>query len=168
MTRTTRSRRRQRGAILVQTLLVVAMLVTLIAMMAATQRVTLTGVQNTLRQRRIDMAARSAAARALTVLATTNTNLASLTDDWAQLGESGNTSYDLGDGTTFRMQIVDTSSLINVNTVSQTQLNELPLSPQEVAGLTDWRSTGETATANGRKTIITMVCKRPITRNWRP
>ena len=150
MTYPKRANRRRRGSVMVQALIVLAGLVALLATLAANQRTALDSIQDNLRERRAELAGRSAIARALAVLQAANPNLVNATDDWAQLGASGNTSFDLG-GSTFRLQIIDAGSLVNVNTATEAQLNELPLTPQQVDSLLDWRSAGTTPRANGAK-----------------
>ena len=148
--RSTNARRGPRGSVMVQALIVLAGLVALLATLAANQRAALDSIQNDLRDRRAEMAGQSAAARALAVLQAANANLVTATDDWAQLGNGGSTVFDLG-GATFRLQIIDAGSLINVNTASEQQLTALPLVAQQVDSLLDWRSAGTTPRANGAK-----------------
>jgi type II secretory pathway component PulK len=144
------ARRRQRGSVMIQALIVLAGLVALLATLAANQRTALDAIQNGLRQRRAEMAARGGMERALAVLQAATPDLVMPADDWAQLSDSGNTAFDLG-GATFRMQIIDAGSLINVNSATEQQLNLLPLTPEQIDSLLDWRSAGTTARANGAK-----------------
>jgi len=169
-TRYARPRRHpERGGIMVQALIVLAGLVTLVAMMAANQRAALQGTQNRMDSRRAEFAARSAVQRALAILGqqtpgvlgqqasttgttgTTNPALVMQTDYWYTLGSSGDEAFDLGNGTTFRMQIVDAGAFININTVGQQQLQMLPLTQEQMDSLLDWRSPGQTARTDGAK-----------------
>jgi DNA uptake protein ComE-like DNA-binding protein len=140
-------RRRQSGLIMVQALVLIAGLLALMAVLAANQRVTLNATQNQLRQRRAEVAARSAIAIALATLQEANPNLVTLADEWAILGDNGNQAFEIGTtGTTYRMQILDAGSLLNLNTATETQLQQLPLTPEQLDSLLDWRE----ATGQGR------------------
>lgn len=161
-------KRARRGYILLQALVVVACLVALMAVLAANQRASLRDVQDKMRTRRAEIAARSAVARALAVLeettstsaATTtsstsstngtNSNLVTLNDDWATVGDNGNQSFNLGDST-FRMQIVDAGSLLNINTATETQLDQLPLTQEQIDCLLDWREASTQPRSDGAK-----------------
>ena len=86
------------------------------ASIAATERIAAQTVQNRLRHRRAELAARSAVARAMAVIQEATPASVTLNDDWALLGDNGNISFDMGDGsTTFRVQIIDENSLIDVD-----------------------------------------------------
>lgn len=147
MIRTSHSRR---GGVLVQVLIVLTALVALMVSLAATQRASLGEVQHRLSRRRAEIAARSAVARALSVLQSADTNLVTLADDWATLGDRGNEVFELGDAT-FRLEIVDAGALVNVNTATEEQLRRLPVTEEQVDSLLDWREDGQQARANGAK-----------------
>lgn len=151
MSRTHRRRSRERGGVLVLALVILAGLLALLATFAANQRVYLSGTQNVLRERRAEAAARSALAVALSTLQSVDTNKVTLADDWALLGQSGTESTTLTSGATYRVQIVDAGSLLNINTLTQAQLQNLPLTTEQVASLLDWRETGTQARTEGAK-----------------
>ncbi|MDX1931447.1 MAG: type II secretion system protein GspK [Capsulimonadales bacterium] len=146
----TTARRFERGGVLVQALIVLAGLVTLIASLAASQRATLQSTQAELRSRRAELAARAAVQRALAVLPSTAPSAVTQADDWFLLGGNGNRAYDLGDSS-FRLQIVDGGSLVNLNTADLAQLQLLPLTQEQIDSLLDWRETGQQARPNGAK-----------------
>lgn len=150
-----RARRAQRGGIMVQALVVLAGLVALMATLAANQHAVLQATQDRLRERRAEAAARSGIARALAVVQLADPNLVTLNDDWALLGDAGRTAYEMGDtaATTFRLEVIDAGSRLNVNDAPEAQLQLLPLLPEQVDGLLDWRdATGDTQPrANGAK-----------------
>jgi type II secretory pathway component PulK len=135
------SRRRQRGVVLVQALILIAGLMALMAVLVANQRVTMSATQNTLRQRRAEVAARSGLAVALATLQDANANLVTLDDDWATVGDSGNDAYELDESGSvrYRVQILDAGSRVNVNVATQTQLQALPLTMEQSDSLLDWR-----------------------------
>ena len=74
-----------------------------------------------------------------------------VTDPWSTLGtggtvgQPGSERFTSNDGT-YRVQIVDAGSLIDLNTASQAQLTNLPLTQEQVDCLLDWRETTQTET----------------------
>jgi hypothetical protein len=98
------------------------------------------------------------------------TGATTLQDDWAQLGANGGTNGDeraLVDDISFRMQVVDACSYVNMSklspaaaaatpgqTITATQapwLSNLPLSQQQIDAFYDFTTPGENATADGGK-----------------
>lgn len=171
-----RCRKQGSGYVLVQALLLIAGLTALLAVLVAQNRANIQVIQVRLSERRAEAAADAALARAMAVLQTANANTVTLNDDWAQLGGiqtggSGATpaseSFDLGNGSTFRLEIVDAASLINVSglqasggsftqgsaqeTSFENQLLTLPLTQEQVDCLLDWIETGTTARSDGAK-----------------
>jgi DNA uptake protein ComE-like DNA-binding protein len=146
---------------MVQARVVLAGLVALLATLAADERATLRATQDRLRDRRAEVAARSAVQRALAVLAQANTAAVTQNDDWYLLGDKGNQAFDPGDGTTFRMQIVDDGALVNVNTAGAQQLQMLPLTQEQIDSLLDWRSAGQTPRADGAKDMYYNALDQP-------
>lgn len=140
----------RRGYILVQALVVIAGLLALMAMLAADQRVSTQAVQDRLRLRRAEAADEAAVARALAVVQDVNPNVVTLKDDWAKLGDNGGEEFDLGDST-FRMQIVDAGSLVNVNRAASEQMERLPLTQEQIHCLLDWREAKTQARPDGAK-----------------
>jgi type II secretory pathway component PulK len=146
-------RRRTAGFTMVQALMVVAGLVALMAALAADQRVMLNDIQDHLRQRRAEVAARSALAEAVATLENADPNLVTLADDWAQLGQNGDQSFTFGkdDTTSYRVQIIDAGSRVNVNTATEVQLQALPLTQEQIDSLLDWRDASTAPRAQGAK-----------------
>lgn len=144
-------RRRQNGYILVQALIAVAGLVAFMAILAADQRATLDVANRDLQRERAQMACDAAVARALEVLSSATPAVVRETDDWYKLGNSGDDEFDFEDGSSFRLQIVDASSMINLNTATQNQLNMLPLEQDQVDCLLDWIQAGLSARSDGAK-----------------
>ena len=171
--------RRSRGQALIIALVVTAVLVTLITVTAQSQRVALAAVTNRMEARRARIAASDAVQLAIQALlegksgvsgvtvgtansqnsSTTNNVTNTITsnlDDWALLGAGGSASqpglvkYVVND-CSFRVQVVDTCSLIDINTANSTQLMNLPLTQQQVDCLLDFRSTGDTPRPDGAK-----------------
>lgn len=147
-------RRKTQGYILVEVMVVVACLVALMGMLLANQRASLQEKQDKMRGQRAEMMARSGLAYAFSTLndTTTNTSLVTQNDNWYTLGQNGQEEFQLGQGQdSFRIQIVDAGSLININTATETQLQQLPLTQEQTDSLLDWRETGQNARGSGAK-----------------
>ena len=146
-----KQRYQQRGGVMVLALVVLAGILALLAAFTANQHTYLAVTQNTLRERRAEAAARSGIAVSLSALQEINTNLVKLDDDWALVGENGATSTALTSGATYRVQILDAGSRLNINTLTEAQLQNLPLTSEQVASLLDWRETSQQARTEGAK-----------------
>jgi len=72
------------------------------------------------------------------------------TQDWYTLGTTGADVFHIGN-ITFREQILDACSLVNLNTAPEAQLLQLPLTQQQIDSLLDWISAGETPRPEGAK-----------------
>jgi type II secretory pathway component PulK len=159
-------RRRRTGYILIEALIAVAGLLALLAILASDQQTRIDLIQSGLRQTRAEACADGAVQQALSVLATANPDLVTLNDTWAQLGgtsgvatssTSGTTSsggteeFSFPDGSTFREQIIDADSLINLNNATATQMEQLPLDQDQVDCFLDWIQAGETPRSDGAK-----------------
>ena len=97
-------------------------------------------------------AASGAAATGTTTTTSTanSANVTTLQDDWAQLGDSGNALVVTGE-TSCRIQIIDALSLININNATQSQLQQLNLTDEQIDSLLDYRSAGTTPRPLGGK-----------------
>jgi type II secretory pathway component PulK len=157
-------RKSNKAYILVEALIAVAGLLALMAILVSDQQQSIDQVQNNLRLVRAEACADAAVQQALAVLATANAGLVTNNDSWAQLGgatttssgtitagTAGTTEYDFPDGTSFREQVIDASSLINLNTTTQQQLQLLPLDPDQVDSFLDWIQPGDDARSDGAK-----------------
>lgn len=153
-------------------LTVLAGLLAVLASLVASQRVAMRAQANRVEAIRARRAAMSGVQRALTTLAlipqpgqsgqngATNSttpqssNSASgattLQDDWATLGQTGAENFRVG-ADTFRLQIVDSCSFLNINTATEDQLNLLPLTQDEIAAWLDYRTTNTDPRALGAK-----------------
>ena len=158
-------RRRDRGGIFVLSLAVLAGLIAIFASVAATQRTALRSELNRLEAIKARTAAHAALQHAMAVLAdqaanttatsgsantANNPNATTLQDDWALLGDTGGTQYALDSGS-YRVQIVDALSLLNINFATQTTLQQMNLTDEQIDSLLDYREAGETARPNGGK-----------------
>jgi type II secretory pathway component PulK len=126
---------------------------------AATQHVAMRAQWNRMEERRARIAAQAGIQRAITELAAaadpaaqtaTATGAVTLSDEWATLGQNGNEDFRIG-SSSFRLEIVDASSLVNINTAAQEQLERLPLTPEQVDTLLDWREADRSPRSDGAK-----------------
>src|SRR5438105_3549560 len=132
---------KRRGAILVMTLAVLTAVIAVLAGAAAMQQLAFKAAINRTDRERARLMAESGLQRALTSLASQNPNATTQNDEWFTLGTNGNDKFLLDDGS-FRLQIVDANSLVNLNTAAQEQLLRLPLTEEQVESLLDWRTAG--------------------------
>ncbi len=160
-------RRRQRGVVLVIALAILAGLVALVASIVASQQIALRAEANRVNAGRARIAAEAGIQRAVASLAdtiqdataaTTSTTVSSTaqgqaqtqTDEWYTLGNKGAEKFTVGSGS-FRMEIVDAGSMVDLNVAPEAQLNLLPLTTQQIAALLDWREATPTARTEGAK-----------------
>lgn len=164
-------RPRQRGSIFIITLIVLVGLLIILSSVAATQRTNLRAEENRIEKQRARIAAQSGIERAKEVLqemidgsagsgsSTTSTPVSTtataaapttLNDDWAAFGQNGDERFVVGNGS-FRAQIVDLASFVNLNTATEEQLRLLPLTDEQIDSLLDFREAGQDARAEGGK-----------------
>jgi general secretion pathway protein K len=165
---------RQRGAVFVVTLAILTILVATVASIAASEELAVKEQINATDQVNAQVAANAGIQRAIEVLCDesasgvtssgagglgnqgSNVNqvgVTTLQDDWATLGTTGNDRFTLKNAS-FRLQILDACSRVNLNTATQQQLQTLPLTQQQIDSILDWRSAGETARADGAKDAV--------------
>lgn len=162
--------RRESGSVFVVTLAILTVLVAVVASIAATEQIAVKQQVYRADAANARMMAMAGVQRAIEVLSdesasgnTTNTQSSAaagsnadlpgattLQDDWATLGTAGNDRFVMKNGT-FRMQIIDAASRVNLNTATSGQLQNLPLLQEQIDAITDWRSAGETALPDGAK-----------------
>jgi DNA uptake protein ComE-like DNA-binding protein len=143
-------RSKQSGVILVFTLAVLTAVVAVLVIAASMQKLGADAAINRLDQQRAEIAAESGIQSALSVLAIQSTTATSQNDPWYNLGDFGQDRFLTDDGT-FRLQILDAASFINLNGATQTELQNLPLQQNQVDSLLDWENTGSTARPDGAK-----------------
>jgi type II secretory pathway component PulK len=165
-----RSSRREKGAVFVVTLAILAGVTAIVASVAVSERFAAKAEIHSLEEQRARIVAEAGVQRAIETLCdesssgtTTTSNAGStlgstsnllgattLQDDWATLGTTGTDRFIMKSGT-FRVQILDASSRLNVNIITQAFSTTLPLQTDQEDALLDWISTGETARADGAK-----------------
>lgn len=130
---------RQRGSVFVVSLAVTAGLVAILVSIAASQRVAVHAAINRMEARRAELAAHSGIQRALAEFSAQDPNVTTLQDAWAILSEGGQDQFIVG-RESFRLEVVDASSTLDLNTVDETQLLNLPMTTEQIDSLLDWRS----------------------------
>lgn len=105
--------------------------------------------------------------RAIAELQTQNAGRALKTDPWAVLGAHGDTAFAVGSDS-FRLEILDESAKVNVNTADQPLLAHLPLSSDQVDALLDWREKATSPRPTGAKDEFYNVLAKPYNTKLQP
>ena len=140
--------RRKRGVVLVVVLAALAGILAGIAIYSMNQNDAVRSTLNRTEERRARVAAEAGIQYAMATLETVADNPqnpATLNDDWATLGNNGADNFILGNGS-FRLQIVDNSSFLDVNSITEATLSNLPLTQEQIDSFLDWRETAQTST----------------------
>lgn len=143
--------RRHRGGILVMTLVILAICLAVLSVLAANQNVRTRTSINRIEAARARIAAESGIRRAIAALVSQDINLVQLQGDWFDLGNSAADSFVLTSGDHFRVQVIDASSLVSLNTATEDQLLNMGLTTEQAQSLLDWREAGETPRTEGAK-----------------
>lgn len=145
--------RRQRGVVLVIVLAALAGVLAGIAIYAMNQKDAVKTTLNRTEQRRARLAAEAGIQYALASLqsvADAPQDPVTLNDDWASLGTTGADYFVVG-SESFRVQIIDNSQFLDVNTITEETLNNLPLTQEQIDSFLDWREAGSNPRNNGGK-----------------
>ena len=105
---------RRRGTILVSAMMVLLVLVGLVAALAPLVRVDVRSAGQNGEGLRARYLARAGVVMALATLKQDDATVDGLQEDWATLGQQGETAYPLGKGQ-FRLEVVDASSRLDLN-----------------------------------------------------
>ncbi len=97
-----------------------------------------------------ERAAESGVQRALAALVNQSVTLTTLQDDWYTLSANGDTNFRMGSAS-FRVQIVDACSKLDINTASEEWLLRTGLTQDQVDSIIDWRSSGNAPSPQGAK-----------------
>lgn len=87
---------------------------------------------------------------ALASLQTIDPSSVTKLDDWYEVGSQAEDRHLVGEGS-FRLQVVDASSLVNLNTATEDQLSNLGLTTEQIDSLLDWREEGNMPRTEGAK-----------------
>ena len=162
-----RTRRQERGAALLIAIGATTTLLAILVAAAATQRVVIQQARQRVERIRAREVAMAGVQRAITDIATqyassattttttsgsssNSPSLTTLQDDWARLGDTGNIKFTVGEES-FRVQVIDSSALIDINTATQAQLERLPLTAEQIDSILDFRETSRTPRSLGGK-----------------
>ncbi len=144
---------RERGVTFVVVLAILAALVALVGAFAATGRAAVREETGRIESLRARLAAEAGVQRAMAELATLSTDRTlptAPTDAWATLGQNGAEEFTLASGA-FRVQILDASGRLNLNTATAAELTNLGLTQEQNDSLLDWREAGGTPRTEGAK-----------------
>jgi general secretion pathway protein K len=141
---------KQRGGIMVITLVVLTAVAAIMSIGFARYRVEVRASITRNESRRARIMAEAGIARAISALQAQNTTLVAQTDDWYLLGNAGSDAFLVGKDK-FSVQILDAASLVNLNTASEEQLQALNLTTEQIDGLLDWREEGTSPRTDGAK-----------------
>ncbi len=156
-----------RGAVLLQVLIVVTALVAIVAVVAANHRQTSNILIGKMQLMRAEAASRAGLNQALASLTTVDTNLVTMNDDWYLAGQQGDEQFDLGNAT-FRFQIIDAGSLIDINTSSSDILLNLSLTSEQSDSLLDWKDPATSTRPNGADNAVYTQLTTPYQKSSRP
>jgi len=145
-----KSSRQRRGVSLIIALAAAALLVSIVANAATTQNYRMLAEKNRIDKRNAYRMALAGVQRALVEFEDIDVNLVTKNDAWATVTTNGDERFLVGNDS-FRFQIVDACSLINLNTVTEEMLGNLALTTEQIDSLLDWREAGTVARAEGAK-----------------
>lgn len=131
-------RSKQSGSVFVIAIAVLAGLVSVLVLVAASQRAANQTQIRRMESQRARLMAEAGIQRALAELQDQVNSPTTINDDWALLGQIGGEEFQLG-ASTFRIQVVDAAGKVNLNTATQAHLETLPLEPEQVDAILDWR-----------------------------
>lgn len=142
--------RTQRGASLVLALGVLSALMGILAIIVSDQRTAFRAARYRLEMDRAELAAQSGLQRALAEFVDQDPNASRQSDAWFALGNKGEDTFEVGDDS-FRLEILDASGFLNMNSAPEAQLQRLPLTTEQIDSWLDWRSPERDARPEGAK-----------------
>lgn len=89
-------------------------------------------------RRKTELAIQAGLSRAMASLVDANINVTTTSDEWFNLGETGSIAFTVADSSV-RIQIIDTTRFVNLNTATEEQLVQLNFTENQVAAILDWR-----------------------------
>lgn len=144
---------RKRGVVMIVALAALAGVLAGVAIFAMNQNDAVRTTTNRNEQRRARLAAEAGIQYALTALQTVADapqDPVTQGDDWATMGNNGADYFVVGNES-FRLQILDNSSFIDINSITEQGLNNLPLTQEQIDSFLDWREAGNNARTDGGK-----------------
>ena len=144
---------RNRGVVLVVVLAALAGVMAGVAIYAMNENDAVRTSINRSEHRRARLAAEAGIQYALTAIQTvadSPQNPVTTADDWALLGNTGADTFIVGNES-FRVQILDNSGRLDLNTITEATLDNMPLTQEQIDSFLDWREAGGTARPEGGK-----------------
>lgn len=151
---------RRRGAVMILAMVVLFAVTAILVSAMATERAEFRNAVQRIDEERARLAAQSGLARALATLQFQLTSPVTQLDEWYTLGNQSNDLFLVG-RQSFRMQIVDAASLVNLNTADEIQLQNMGLTSEQIDSLLDWREEGTIPRAEGAKDEFYNTLERP-------
>ena len=141
---------RHRGGVLILTMVVLASVTAILATAVATENAEVRAGILRLERSKARIAAESGIQYALSAFIEQDANMVSQVDAWYALGTQSSDLFQVGN-VTFRLQIADASSLVNLNTAPEVDLQNMGLTSEQIDSLLDWREEGTTPRTEGAK-----------------
>ncbi len=142
---------KKRGSAFIFALVVVTAASAILAFTVSRERVNVKASANRLEARRARQMAMAGIQAALSSFETlSSTGDVDTLGDWYSFGDQGDGLFTVGDAS-FRVQVADASSLVNLNTAPEEQLLNLNLTQEQIDCLLDWREAGDQPRADGAK-----------------
>lgn len=140
----------RKGVSLIIALAATALLVSIVANAASIQNYRMMAEKNRIDKRNAYRMAQAGIQRALVEFEDVDVNLVTQSDTWATTTTKGDQRFLVGNDS-FRFEIVDACSYINLNTVTEEMLGNLALTTEQIDCLLDWRESGTVARTEGAK-----------------
>ena len=144
---------RNRGLVMVVVLAALAGVMAGVAIYSMNQNDSVKTTINRSEQRRARLAAEAGvqyALASLQAIADAPQSPVTTDGDWAKLGSVGADSFILG-SESFRVEILDNSARLDLNTITEQQLDNLPLTQEQIDSFLDWREAGSNPRTDGGK-----------------
>lgn len=132
------NRTKQSGAALMMAIFAMVVLLLVVTSFATRLDSHIKSESNRLDQRKANLAIEAGLARAMAALTAADINAINSTDEWVTIGQTGSESFIVGDSFV-RLQIIDSTRFVNINTAPEEQLTKMNLTDEQVAALLDWR-----------------------------